>query len=699
MIRIKIMIQVCLLCLMPVGLAGDQDDQKKELKEGEAKVLPLVLEEMVVSVIREAQARWQAPMAVGTVSEEEVRRTQPAHPTDIMGRISGTWVNITGGEGHMTAIRQPLTTNPVYLFLENGIPTRSTGFFNHNALYEVNLPMAGNIEVIKGPGSALHGSDAIGGVIQVNTRRPPQQREFELGLEGGEQGWKRGLFSMGDRLASGGYRLDVNLTDSEGWRDGTDYQRQAGTFQWERAGADTRLLAMVTFSTIDQNTAGSSAISEEDYLNNPTVNYTPISLRNVDAFRASVKIERDLGRGSLSLIPYARSNAMTLLPNWSLTYDPTLYEVQNNSAGMLARYRYDWDRYDAMLILGADLDYSPGERMENRLDVVREQGIFTRYTMREALYDYDVTFQGVSAYVHSELSPTDRVRLSLGTRYDRMAYDYDTRLDPVQTGRWRRPAGTEIDYDQVSPKIGLSWLIASRFNLFTSYRHAFRAPSEGQLFRQGSTDDTLGLEPVKAANTELGIRGAFWQRLGFQLSLYRLIKKDDILRYDNPDNGLRESVNAGRTSHEGIELDVQAELASGVSLRVAASQAEHRYEDWLLGERGYSGNEMEFAPRFMGNVNLAINPERLNNLRVDLEWRRLGSYYMDPANAEKYDGHDLINGRVSYQFGKSLLLGLRMRNLSDERYAERASYNRFRGREFAPGLPRTLSLSLRYRWE
>jgi outer membrane receptor protein involved in Fe transport len=81
-----------------------------------------------------------------------------------MGGVAGVWVSVTGGEGHQTAIRQPLNTNPVYLFLEDGVPTRSTGFFNHNALYEVNLPGAEGIEVTKGPGSALYGSDAIGGV-------------------------------------------------------------------------------------------------------------------------------------------------------------------------------------------------------------------------------------------------------------------------------------------------------------------------------------------------------------------------------------------------------------------------------------------------------------------------------------------------------------------------------------------------------
>jgi outer membrane receptor protein involved in Fe transport len=89
-----------------------------------------------------------------------------------MNQVPGVAVGVTNGEGHTTAIRQPFTTSPVYLFLEDGIPTRSTGFFNHNALYEIDIPQAGGIEVVRGPGSALYGSDAVAGVINVLTHNP-----------------------------------------------------------------------------------------------------------------------------------------------------------------------------------------------------------------------------------------------------------------------------------------------------------------------------------------------------------------------------------------------------------------------------------------------------------------------------------------------------------------------------------------------
>jgi outer membrane cobalamin receptor len=175
---------------------------------------PQLMDEVVVSGTREAERKAEVPATVDAIKGDAIRDAKASHPSEIMGRVPGVWVNITGGEGHITSIRQPLTTSPVYSYLEDGIPVRSTGFFNHNALYEVNMPQAGGIEVTKGPGTALYGSDAIGGVINVLTRPAPLSREAEASAEAGSFGWKRLLVTGGDN----GVRGDLNLTKTDGWR-------------------------------------------------------------------------------------------------------------------------------------------------------------------------------------------------------------------------------------------------------------------------------------------------------------------------------------------------------------------------------------------------------------------------------------------------------------------------------------------------
>lgn len=671
--------------------------------------------EITVTATREEAPKAETAATVDTVGAAEIKAVRPAHPGEVFTRVPGAHVSTTNGEGHMTAIRQPLTTSPLYLFLEDGIPTRSTGFFNHNALYEVNIPQSAGVEVLKGPGTALYGSDAIGAVINVLSRPAPLAPEAEFGVEGGGHGWARLLATAGTGGDSGGVRGDLNLTHTDGWREATEYDRQSGSVRWDAfldSGATVKTL--LTASNINQQTAGSSRLYREDYENDPTRNYTPISYRDVQAVRLSVAYEKETVDGALSITPYVRHNFMELLPNWSLSYDPTVYETENDSLGLLVKYRRDFEPLRTRVIVGVDIDHSPGSFLEHSIDptLAADGKTYVSYRIDELIYDYDVSYTGIAPYVHAEASPTERLRLSAGLRYDTATYDYDNKLSPLATGAHKRPESTKVDYEHLSPKLGATYRFSTTLNGFVSYRHAFRVPSEGQLFRQGSAVNTVGLDPVKVDNYEVGVRGrAFAQtrhETRYELSVYHMTKRDDILNYRDPVTGATEVVNAGETLHRGIELGLAAPLAERLELGVAFSYAKHTYEDWVArvggGNVDFSGNEMESAPRVMASLRLNWRPLLLNGGRIEAEWERLGDYWMDQANTHKYDGHSVYNLRADYPVGKSLELYARVMNLTDRRYATAAAYRaaafgspeRF---EYAPGLERTLYVGLNYTWE
>lgn len=651
----------------------------------------VVLSDIVVSATREEERRVEVPITIGVIDGALLRALKPAHPSEVMNKIAGVWVNVTGGEGHMTAIRQPIGTDPVYLFLEDGVPSRSTGFFNHNALYEINLPQADRIEVGKGPANALYGSDAIGGVVNVSTRAPSLVPVVTFSAEGGENGWARGLVTATNTWRRAGVRADFNYTRTDGWRDATEYDRQAGTLRWDQdLGNGARLKTVATFSLIDQHTAGTSTISRDDYLNDPTVNYTPVSLRKVQAYRVSTAYSKETARSLVSLTPYARYDWMRLLPNWSLTYDPQDYTTDNYSVGALAKYRRDFDPLRTRVIVGVDADYSPGGQFEYALTPTRVAGVFTSYSQDSLIYDYAVAYRGISPYAQVETSPAARLRVTAGVRVDYSSYVYDTHLASIATGRWRRPADTTVNYSHVSPKIGATYELGPAVNLFVSYRHGFRAPSQGQLFRQGSSLNTVGLQPVKADNYEVGARGRVGRRFHYDLSLYSLIKNDDVLTYTLPD-GSREVQNAGRTSHRGIEISAGLQAASAVRLDLAYSYARHEYESWDPSSTvTLSGNEMANAPRHLGSAWITVAPPRLGGAQASLEWARIGGYWQDADNTHWYPGHELWHARVTYPLGPHFTLTARVMNLANRRYAETSSYTVARGQEYAPGMPRTL---------
>lgn len=672
------------------------------------------LGEVTVTATREGQLVAETPATIGVIKEKALREVRPSHPSEIMGQVPGVWVNVTGGEGHQTAIRQPLTTSPVYLYLEDGIPTRSTGFFNHNALYEVNLPMAGGIEINKGPGSALYGSDAIGGVINVLTRKPPTKAEIEGSLEAGSYGWKRALLTGGNAFGDHAFRADLNLSHTDGWRDHTAYDRQSGTLRWDSAiGNDAVLKTVATVSNIDQETAGSSAISKNDYDNNPRTNYTPISLRKVQAFRLSSAYERESGDALLSITPYYRYDNMDLLANWSLAYDPTRYTTENQSFGTQIKYRHDFAPLRTRLIVGVDLDYSPGSRLEDSIVPTRVgsgyTAVFTNYRSGPRVYDYDVSYRGISPYVHAEISPLPKLRLTGGLRYDSVSYQFTNHFasTPILAGGryYGQVADTAIDFNHLSPKLGATYAFTESLNGFVAYNHAFRTPSEGQLFRPAvagsaaaariAADSAQLLKPIKVDSYEIGVRGKLGAAVNYEVSLYHMTKKDDILSFKDPVTNISTATNAGKTLHRGVEFGLGAQLASLWRVDSALSYAKHTYESWKIGSTDYSGKEMELAPRVIANSRLTFGHSERG--LAQLEWVHFGSWWSDQANSAKYPGHDLLNLRGQYPLARDISLFANIHNLADRRYAESTGVTS--GFEtFAPGLPRTLTAGVQAKW-
>ena len=163
---------------------------------------------------------------------------------------------------------------------------------------------------------------------------------------------------------------------------------------------------------------------------------------------------------------------------------------------------------------------------------------------------------------------------------------------------------------------------------------------------------------------------------------------DDLVTYEDPVSGDRTTVNAGETSHTGIELGFGSQFIETLRLDISYSYAKHIYENWVQSGTDFSGNEMVNAPRTIGNARLAYRPGLLNGGRIELELVHLGSYWMDQANTEKYGGYETFNLRMNHQVTAEFNVYARVMNLSDEKYATAATLNRGNP-EFAPAMPRT----------
>jgi outer membrane receptor protein involved in Fe transport len=679
-----------------------------ETVRADAVLQPAVvtLPEVVVSTTREQQLAATTPMSVGVVSGEAIREARAAHPSEVVNRSPGVYVSNYGGEGHATAIRQPITTKALYAYLEDGVPIRSTGFFNHNALYEINLPAAGRVEIIKGPGSAVYGSDAVGGVVNAFTRDPSATSTGELFLEGGSNEFLRALGTASTTVGRSGLRLDANVTSSESWRTGTSYQRQSGTLRWDYRLSDrARLKTVATFSHIDQPGDGGGELSAEDYAARPSLVYTPIAYRRVNAARLSTELALRGEQSSFAATLYSRYNSMDLMPWWQLSFDPQVTESRNRSVGLLTRYRRTIAPLRTSLSAGVDVEYSPGSRFEQGIvPQAATPPVVGSYELGDVQYDYDVTFWQAAPYAQADVTLGGNVQLSAGLRYDNLGFDYENGLGEMQTGRWRRPASTDVRFERLSPKLGAAWEIVPNTSVFASYRAAFRAPSESQLFRQGSAVSTVDLEPVVAHSYEAGVRTAVGGVVTFEATGYAMTLENDILTYQDAD-GLRQTQNAGETRHRGIELGVGVAPVAGLRLDAAMAYARHEYVHWQpvaarpgVDSVDYSGNEMELAPRLIGNARLTWKPAFFGTGSLSAEWVHFGSYWQNPQNTRKYPGHDLFNLHAVAPVTERFELVGRVTNLANTRFAETSSYTEAQGERLRPGAPRRFSLGAQYRF-
>jgi outer membrane receptor protein involved in Fe transport len=698
------------------------------------------LGEVVITATREPEPLKETPASISVLKSESIKLTAPTHPQQILGQVPGVAISVTNGEGHQTAIRQPFTTSPLYLFLEDGIGVRPTGFFNHNALYEINIPMAGGIEVTRGPGSALYGSDAIGGIVNVLTRASGPLPGGSFSSEAGSNGWLRelGSISSGD-TRFGAFHGDLNITHTDGWRDSTGYDRQSGNLRWDwRLDEDTKLKTIAGYTNIDQKTGANSALPWDLYRNAPKTNLFAPAYRKVQALRVSSEFERKFGDGALSLTPYFRDNAMDLNGSYNFSSDPRIEKTTSQSYGLLAKWRQDFPEFKrARIIFGVDLENSPGSRTENALTLGKSDirglayvatgptatGAYTNYsgyTIGSRIYDYDVTFRSVSPYMHTEISPMEKLRVSAGARYDSLSYDFTNNL-PFSTALnsdtryWGQAGSTSKTFEKLSPKFGATYDLGKSASLYGSYNQGFRAPSEAQLFRggkdttnakaQGKAASALLLNPIKAEQFELGIRGEV-EGFRYTVAAYDLIKRDDLVsQVDTSVAGLPSVTrNAGKTESRGVELSLGKKLTANLQVDTAVSYAKHEYRDWK-STADFSGNEMPSAPRFISNTRLTWTP--IQKVSTQWEWVRIGSYLLQDSNAAtakgidkgatKYAGYDLFNFRASYDVCKNATVFGRIMNVADKRYADSAAVSSDTA-VYAPGLPRTFYAGLELKW-
>jgi len=636
--------------------------------------------------------------AVSSVSEETLSLLSFQHIQESLNYIAGAGVQRGNGQEYLPALRSPVLTGAGacggILAAEDGIPLRAAGFCNINELFEAHGEMAQRIDVIKGPASALYGSNAIHGVINVITP-DTTQGDGILGFDYGSYGFHRVKFQEGKNFGSSGVGIAASLTRDTGYRDDEGVDQEKVSLRHRLEWDNTVITSGMTYTHLDQETAGYIE-GFESYKDTQIArsNPNPEAFRNARSFRLWSKFDTTYEGGhALSVTPYIRNQDMRFRMHF-LPGKP-LEENAQKGVGVLSQFNYVVnDRIS--LDVGVDAEYTEGELTQSQQGPTEGSAFLVETIPAGKHYDYDVDATLLAPFFALNWQD-DKWAIQLGGRFETMRYDYANNMNTgrvrengTECGfggcRYSRPADSENDYNNFSPKLSLRYQLSPQIQLFGGVARGYRAPQATELYRLQRAQTVSELESVTADNVELGITGSLLSG-GYTLSFYRLEKDNVIYRDSDFFN-----VSNGETWHRGVELTFDQQLSDVLRVDFAGTYARHTYEhSQLSGELDIKGNDIDTAPKVLFNTRLSYDVTE--EIQAQLEWQHVSSYYTDAENLNEYDGHDLVHGRISWDVTNSITLYARINNMLDTEYAERADYTSFSGPRYFPGRPRNFMLS------
>jgi iron complex outermembrane receptor protein len=663
------------------------------------------LEEMVVTATRRAEPLQSYAGSLSQIAADDIADVGATHHAAIMNRAAGVLFQRNSGQESLTAIRSPVLTGPgscgSFLFLENSIPVRPVGFCNVNELFEVDTEQARSIEIGRGPASALYGSSAMHGSVNVLQPAPRELPAIGVRLEEGPRDYYRA------RVAASALGADTDVGFSAlgeydgGWRDHatTKQQKLVGSLE-HRFGAATASFTL-SASNLRQETAG--FITGFEAYKDPVVarsNANPEAFRDAHSVRLMGDVALPVSDDTqVDLRPYLRSSRMNFLQHFLI--GKPLETNGQDSGGFLLSVDHRWAG-GTRAILGTDLEVAKGSLVEFQQNVATD-GTPAANAIRPKgyHYDYDVKSLVRALYAHVE-QPLGPFRATLGARAEWVHYTYDnhmlagnTRDNGTTCGAagclYNRPADRDDGFRNVTPKASLSYAFASSQLLYVNAVRGYRAPDTSELYRLQRQQNIADLHPERVDSVELGLRGHLGDTLHYAFAAFTM-KKDNAIFRDSA--GFNFS--GGRTKHHGFEYELDWKALPSLSLAVNGTVAKHTYDFSRSidgGETIVAGRDVDTAPRQVRNARLAWRP--VDAATVELEWQHVGRYWVDAANLHAYAGHDVLDLRGSWQFAPAWRATARLDNVTDRAYADRGDFA-FGVYRYFPGRPRTLFLELAY---
>jgi vitamin B12 transporter len=610
MIRSSWMVLVIFIASVQVGHA--QETKPPEMK---------TLEPVVVTATKVETPQERIGATVTVIAADEIRTYNYDRIEEALRTVPGVDIQRSGGLGKTTSITIRGAGSSQVQVLVDGMRVKSPTLGSAD-LSELTLAGIDRIEIVRGPQATLHGADAIGGVVNIITRKGAGPVSGTTWFEGGSyetfresagvQGAYRGfnVNLSGSRLDSNGqFPNDDTGQTSVGGRVGYDFPWKG---ELSLTGRYTRLdLGLPINTTV------------------PRVILDPNQESQTETYLATLAYKQDLfGWWHLN----ARYGQWWNNQGFQNSPPPatdtvTISQIDTRRVEGELINSFDLTRWDT-LTLGA----------EHRSEVGRNTtGGTSPSRFRE---DINTT----SLYAQDEVRILERVFLTGGVRRD----DNDV-FGGETTGR----ASAAVLFKETGSKLRFAW------------GTGFRAPTINDLFFPGFGNPAL--QPETSESYEIGVDQKLWKnRLRAGLTFFHNRFQNLIQFGFDPVTGQFLPQNVGRARTEGVESSVEVDPLDWMTL-----YANYTFTDT---EELSTGRELRRFPRHRVNTGVTVTP--VDRLMLFLQARVVSSQLELPSTGARNPGYSTIDTGGTFRLlGRAgvmerLELTARVQNLTDERYDE-----------------------------
>ncbi|MBE9064127.1 TonB-dependent siderophore receptor [cf. Phormidesmis sp. LEGE 11477] len=562
-----------------------------------------------------------------------------------LGALSGQFVR--GGTSAQT------------LILLDGRPLNEVGSSGAFDLSTITTEAVEQIEVLPGGGSVLYGSNAIGGVINIITRRPLAESGIETTatVEAGSFGYNQQSMQLQQRVADSSLLLSysrtaakndfpfsLRSTDFEGTRTNAEVLYNNLNLQLSGdLGDRNRLRFGVLYLSKDLGVPGGFPVP--DSLAGGFNALTADDQQFTENWLLDLAYEADLGQADDSLLTarlYADFSDFRFSdPVADNAFEsPSQRDTDQTSLG--AQIQHDWQFADGQnLTYGLDyrtvtaenstLDLLSNARTQNYRDTINQLGLFSRY----------------------QLDITPRISTNLGIRQD---------FNDLAAGSF------------TSFNVGSQIRLTDTTNLRANFARNFRVPTLGDLFFEPFNNPDL--QPERGLSFDVGLDQSLGDRGLWRFSFYRNDIRDAIsfdLESSTPQN-------IGRVESIGIETTLNYQLFDDLFAFANYTWNRPKIREGPTPEN--ADNLLPFTHANSFNAGLAYEA---NGLYVALLTHSVSNVFVDRGNQESLGGHTTFDFKLRVPLGESFAINASVDNIFDAQYEEFPGFPGV-GRSFQAGI-------------